>query len=298
VRGRQPLTVRVDDELVLDTGRWEEVTDEAGGVKRLVHPPQTTLFEQVLDHLASIAEPVGRRRPGPAEEAIAATAVCLRWGSYLAVLADRDKPPWPGGRQERTSRISDSEMARINVEASAALERWIELLRNDYHRYVALALASRRLPMTRRHAPRSDDGEQLLLLLHPRLSEAVASRLDSEWGRRAQASAEAQPTRVLANSLVLVTWRNGPVEDIHAGWSTPLPLTRRRLLPSEERRLVATTSGRLVHGLGVVHALALERSDRSWPQRVLPCAVAPFLAPRGWSLHEQTRPAELPGPEP
>jgi len=32
-----------------------------------------------------------------------------------------------------------------------------------------------------------------------------------------------------------------------------------------------------VHGLGVVHALALERSDRTWAERVLPCAVAPFL---------------------
>jgi len=184
------------------------------------------------------------------------------------------------------------------VEASAAFERWIELLRHDHDRYVALALASRRLPMTRRHAPRTEEGEELLLLLHPRMAEAVATGLDSEWGRRAQASAEAHPTRVLANALVHFTWRNGPVEDVHADWPGPLPLRRRRLLPSEERRLVATTSGRLVLGLGVVEALALERSGRSWAERVLPCAVAPFLAPEGWSLTERTRRVELPGSEP
>ena len=191
MRARQPLTVRVDDGLTLDAGCWEEVPDGAGGLKRLVHPPQTTLFDQVLEHLSSVAEPVGRQCPTRAEEAIAATAVCLRWGSYLAVLADRDKPPWRDALQERTSRISDSEMARINVEASAALERWIELFRNDCDRYVALALASRRLPMTRRHAPRSDDGEELLLLLHPGMAGAVATLLDSEGGRRAQAAEDA-----------------------------------------------------------------------------------------------------------
>ena len=52
------------------------------------------------------------------------------------------------------------------------------------------------------------------------------------------------------------------------------------------------------HLLGVVHALALERSDRTWAERVLPCAVAPFLAPRDWSLRERPRSVELPGPEP
>ena len=51
-------------------------------------------------------------------------------------------------------------MARVDVEASAALAAWIELVCSDYDRYVALVFASRRLPMTRRHAPRTRDGEQ------------------------------------------------------------------------------------------------------------------------------------------
>jgi len=64
-------------------------------------------------------------------EGVAGAAVVLRWGSYLAVLLDRDKPLWPAAHAKGTSRISDEEMARINIEASAALAEWIDLHRAD-----------------------------------------------------------------------------------------------------------------------------------------------------------------------
>ena len=51
---------------------------------------------------------------------MAAAAVVLRWGSYLAVLLDREKPVWSEALSPSTSCISDEEMARINIEASAA----------------------------------------------------------------------------------------------------------------------------------------------------------------------------------
>ena len=73
MRARKPLTVQVDDELTLDAGCWEEVPDGASGLKRLVHPPRTTLFDQVIEHLSSVAKPVGGQRLTRAEEAVAAT---------------------------------------------------------------------------------------------------------------------------------------------------------------------------------------------------------------------------------
>lgn len=76
-----------------------------------------------------------------------AAAVILRWGSYLAVLLDHDKPIWPEVHSPRTSRISDEEMARINIEASAALAEWIDL--PDGPGWTALRAArepGRRLP--------------------------------------------------------------------------------------------------------------------------------------------------------
>lgn len=62
---------------------------------------------------------------------MAAAAVALRWGSYLSVLLDRDKPVWSAAQSGRISRISDDEMARINIESSAALAEWIDIRRGD-----------------------------------------------------------------------------------------------------------------------------------------------------------------------
>ena len=64
-------------------------------------------------------------------EGVATTALTVRWGSYFAVLVDRDKPVWREARSPETGRISNQEMARINVEASAALADWIDFYRED-----------------------------------------------------------------------------------------------------------------------------------------------------------------------
>src|SRR5213593_2401397 len=125
------LRVRVNGELVLEAGTCEEVSGPHGP-ERLIRSPQTTLFHQVLAYLH--AKPDPPRRPSGSmvgREGVAATALALRWGSYLAVLLDRDKPVWPEVRSASTSRISDEEMARINIEASAALATWIDLYRED-----------------------------------------------------------------------------------------------------------------------------------------------------------------------
>jgi len=118
---REQLRVRVDDKLVLDAGTCEEVSGPHGP-ERLIRPPATTLFHQVLAYLK--AKPDPPKRPSGSmigREGVAAAALTVRWGSYLAVLLDHDKPVWSGVHSARTSRISDEEMARINIEASAAL---------------------------------------------------------------------------------------------------------------------------------------------------------------------------------
>jgi len=297
--GRGALRVRVDEDLVVDAGWWEEVLDDDGAVRRCVHPPERPMFEQVLDYLASVPPEPGYPGLHLGQEAVAATAVCLRWGSYLAVLADRDKPLWSQARQEGLSRIADSEMARINVEASAALARWIDVMRTDWERYLALAWAARRLPMTRKRVQRDRSSISLLGLSVPEFAAMLESRAQGKWGRRARASAEAHPTRVLANAIVNACWRNGPIDDIHAGQPSTYPLTQRRITPSEERTLVRTTAGRLAQGIFAVFGLIHEKSERTWAERVLPFNLVPDLlvTPTGWSLDEQTRQVWLPGAE-
>ncbi len=296
---RKLLTVRVNEGLTLDAGWWEKVPAEDGAIWRCVHPPEMTMFEQVLEYLTSLPQETGYLGFNIGQEAVAATAVCLRWGSYLAVLADRDKPLWPQARREDLSRIADSEIARINVEASAALAQWIDIMRNDEERYLSLVWAARRLPMTRKRVKRDQGFRELFVLSLPDVAATLMYRTQSDWGKRAQADAEAHPTRVLANALINACWRNGAVEDIHAGQSSTYPLTQRRIMPAEERALIRTIAGRLAQGLFVVFGLIHERSERTWAERVLPFNLVPDLlvTPTGWSLDERTRQVWLPGVE-
>jgi hypothetical protein len=139
----EPHRVRVTGELMLDAGSCETVLGP-DGPERLIRPPATTLFHQVLAYLREKPDPpkppsgsmVGR-------EGIAAAALVLRWGSYLAVLLDHDKPVWAEADSPGTSRISDEEMARINIEASAALAHWIDVCRSARDRAVYEQLVNR-----------------------------------------------------------------------------------------------------------------------------------------------------------
>ena len=47
---------------------------------------------------------------------------------------------------------------------------------------------------------------------------------------------------VFANALVNVAWRNGPVEDVHAGLARGYPLAQWRVTPAEERALMRFAS--------------------------------------------------------
>ena len=288
----EQLQVVVNGELTLDAGWWEET---GGGIRqRIIHPPGTTMFEQVPVYLEHVADSRPERNEGLSigREAVAATAVCLRWGSYLAVLLDRSKPVCDAVQDPEHSRISNSEMARINVEASAALESWIELMRRDYWRYQALVSASQRLPMPQRTVTRDPGYALLSLPSRPNASSLMALPDHGETCDRAVA----HPSRTLANALINACWRNGPVEGVHAGcWGT-YPLRRCRVTLKEEQFLMRTTASRLAHGLSGFSPD--DPSDlRPWTERVLPYAFAHELlvTPREWALEEKTRPVCLVG---
>jgi hypothetical protein len=56
---RYPLRVRVNDELVLDAGTCEDLA-MPHGQERLIRPPVTTLFHQVLAYLRAKSDPPKR----------------------------------------------------------------------------------------------------------------------------------------------------------------------------------------------------------------------------------------------
>jgi hypothetical protein len=294
------LRVRVNDELVLDAGTCEEVFGP-DGTKRLIRPPDTTLFHQVLAYLVAKPDPAVRPRGSAAgREGLAAAAVVLRWGSYLAVLLDRSKPVWPAATlRDRTSRISDSEMARINIEASAALADWVDLYRAEdggglYTQMVNRAVAY--LPMACK-APKLRAGP-FAVLADPETGGRLVAASDPTRVARARVDAECHPGRVFANALVNVAWRNGPVENIHAGRARGYPLDQRRVTPAEEGELMRFASEGMAMGMTVCLQLATERPGRPWAEQVLPFGLAHMwlVTPSGWTLSETSRDLRLPSP--
>ena len=290
------LLVRVNEDLVLDAGTCEQVSRPAGP-ERLIRPPDTTLFHQVLAYLR--AKPDPPRRPSGSmvgREGVATAALVLRWGSYLAVLLDRDKPLWSAVRSPGISRISDEEMARINIEASAALAEWIDLYRVDPGGSLYTQLVNRAvsyLPMPKKTSKL--EVTEFAALAESKVAARMVQATDIARLECVRADAERSPSRILANALVNTAWRNGPVEDVHAGRFQGYPLGRRRVKPAEERTLMGFTSNRMALGMTVCLQLAMERPQRPWAEQVLPYGLATMMliTPSGWTLTEQSREVRL-----
>jgi hypothetical protein len=95
---------------------------------------------------------------------------------------------------------------------------------------------------------------------------------------------------------VNTAWRNGPIENIHAGSSRGYPLDHRRVTSAEERGLMRFASERLALGMTICLKLGMERPRRTWSEQVLPYGLAEgwLFTPRGWSLEETSREVRLP----
>jgi len=297
---REPLRVRVNDDLVLDAGTCEEVSGP-DGPERLIRPPETTLFHQVLAYLRAKPDPTVR--PGGSasgREGVAAAAVVLRWGSYLAVLLDGDKPIWPAAaRPDGTSRISDEEMARINIEASAALAEWIDLHRaGDGGRlYAALVDRAVNYLPTLSKTPEPAGGP-FAALADRETGARLVGAIDPARVALVRADAERHASRLFSNALVNVAWRNGPVENVHAGRARDYPLGQRRMTQAEESELMRFASAGMATGMAVCRKVAMEQPGRRWAEQVLPFGLAHMwlVTPSGWTLTEASRDVRLPSP--
>jgi hypothetical protein len=286
------IQIRVNEDLLLDAGAVEDLN----GSETVIHPPKVTLFHQVLSYLRAKPDPPASPTELTAEdEGLAAAAVVLRWGSYLAVLADHAKPVWSETRSEEASRIADSEMARINIEASAALAEWVDLCRDSpiaYEQLVRRAVAF--LPMPRRRARVT--GVDFAILALSEFREKLVGAVPATTLAQVRTDAERYPSRLFANALVNTAWRNGPVESIHAGGYCGYPLDRRRLTVAEERTLMGSAIDRLTIGMEVCRQLARETHSCPWSEQVLPYGLAGQMriTPAGWTLTETTREVRLP----
>ena len=102
-------------------------------------------------------------------------------------------------------------------------------------------------------------------------------------------------SRVFGNALTNHAWRNGPVEEIHAGEFRGYPLDQRRVTRAEERELMGFASERLAIGMRVCRQFSAEQPPRAWSEQVVPYALAGMLliTPSRWTLTESARQIRL-----
>jgi hypothetical protein len=188
-------------------------------------------------------------------------------------------------------------MARINIEASAALAEWIDLYRADpggrlYEQLVNRAVSY--LPMPKKTSKLKIS--EFAALADPEMATRIVQASNAERLEKIRTDSKRFPSRIFANALINTAWRNGPVESIHAGEFRGYPLDQRRVTPAEERALMAFVSERLALGMTVCLQLALEQPRRAWSEQVLPYGLAEMLliTPSMWTLTESSSEVRLP----
>jgi hypothetical protein len=125
----------------------------------------------------------------------------------------------------------------------------------------------------------------------------MAAELHRQWPaarleRDMQTAAE-HGIRTIANTITLHAWRNGPIEDTHAGRYVGYGLGQRRLSPKTEKAVVRQAQSGFFSGLKAAEYL---KYDGAWPpptERVLPF-LHPLISPMRWSHTEESRIAKLP----
>lgn len=288
---RTNLQVPISDDLTLDAGSYQDI-QTPNGVMTVIRPPSKTLFSQLLSYIdskpAPPSMPSGSMR---SREGVAATAMTLHFGSYLAVLLDPGKPIWPEVHSPTTSRISDGEMARINIESSAALCEWINLYRtltyDEYQNLVNKVVFY--LPMKKKTCI-ADRSFPLKALSTPKIAADVVRNTEVERLNKVRNDSLRRPGRLLANALIHNAWRNGStVEDFHAGEPRGYPLDRRRFTGKEEGEIMNSTTPKLAAGMDICLYLKMEQPPRHWTEQELPFGLCPLLSPpNDWTLTESS----------
>ena len=290
------LRVWVNNDFFLDAGDYETVVG-LQGPEQIIHPPKITLFEQVFAYLKSAPDPGEATCPTRRQEGVAAAAVTLRWGSYLAVLLDRDKPKWNIPDSHNTEHISNGEMARINIESSAALAAWIATFNDDhggptYRQLVNRALAY--LPMPK--LGRSTWPFMFGALAEPEAAVKLIHRHTPSQVNEVRAIVAEHSTRALANAFTNCAWRMGPVEDLHAGHFRGYPLDKQRIGITKERNLMTFASVALSDAMWICREFAMEQPRRSYAEQVLPFGLGEEfrITPENWTVTESSREVHLP----
>ena len=130
------------------------------------------------------------------------------------------------------------------------------------------------LPLGRKTVRRSPEGNVLAESATSAMATAVQLAWSVEMLERDLRLAGTHGVRVVANTMTLLSWRNGPVEKVHAGRRFGHKFNERRVLPRDERAIVWQAQDVLGAALQAMEHMAI---DGAWPQP--PQRVLPFMRP-------------------
>ena len=216
---REQLRVRVNDELVLDAGTCEEVSGPQGP-ERILHPPKTTLFHQVLAYLKAKPEPPKRPFGSMAgREGVAAAALTCAGArtSRSSSTATSPSGPRSARRDEPHQRRGDGPHQHRGLGGARGVGRHLprDPGRRVYEQLVNRAVAYLPMPKKTSKIKVAEFGALAQPEVAARLVEGSLRLARREGSRRCRAPPEPRLRQCALNTA----WRNGPVEDIHAGGS-------------------------------------------------------------------------------
>jgi hypothetical protein len=191
--------------------------------------------------------------------------------------------------------ISDPEMKRINLEFSANLARLIRMLHEDEGGcYRLLSMAHQHLAMPRlRPRQRSELFDAFHVLASPDFWDLAGPDLIARMEEILPIVVQ-HPYRILANSMALAAWRNGPIESLHCGRVVGYTLNHRRATNQQSLKLLRFTSERLAAVLSRFRPWE-QRADPSvpWPENLAGIYISPRLTSSTWSLTESSSRIDL-----
>jgi hypothetical protein len=237
--------VPVTDAFSLDAGPLRVLRGDQRSQRRPVAlgiRPELPMLRQLFGHLKSTMA-AQRRTLSPDDEGRALALLCVRWGSYFAVLADQTKPLMPESTDpdpRRFSRVANDEMHRMNVEISANLCALMTLRMVNPVEYAALLSAALQyLPAGFGTTPSN----------LPEAHSVISLTLDPEWPGPVPPLDVPPESRVraVANGLTIFGWRNGEIENIHAGHGCAYPVGECRITAAESHAILVQAAAQFSH---------------------------------------------------
>jgi hypothetical protein len=200
-----------------------------GTPKQILPPPVISMYDQVRIYLDRNPSPIYKLNNLIIAHGLARV---MLHGSYLSFLADPSKQNHPQIDRGDISLITDSEMKRINIELAFAAEQMLLLRKqNEDDLFILGAKGLEYLPFHKQVKKLSQETNYLIRsikfgMIFASLLEGktIIDRVRTDQNKELFNAIAAAPFRAVANQIVNNLYRNGHVEDTHAGYNPdPLP---------------------------------------------------------------------------